>query len=248
MTVVLLHGFTGGPASFAPLALADAVAPPLLGHGAPPPWPEDFAGEVARIAAALPRGCHLVGYSMGARVALGVLATHPGLVARATLIGVRPGLPSERERAARRARDARWIDLLERDGIDAFVAAWEAQPMWASQRGLPAAARAAQRALRRSHDPHGLAAALRALGLGAMPDYTPFLPAIDVPVHLVAGELDATFARIARAMARRMPNARVTIVPNCGHNPVLEAPAAVATVIQPRSSDDRDQLESRTGI
>ena len=49
---------------------------------------------------------HLVGYSMGARLALGILAEHPelwedGTIRGATLIGVNPGLEPE-DRAARK--------------------------------------------------------------------------------------------------------------------------------------------------
>ena len=59
---------------------------------------------------------------LGARIALELIRSRTDAFAEAWLIGVNPGLRSGAERDARRAQDARWIRLLERDGIEAFVA------------------------------------------------------------------------------------------------------------------------------
>ena len=245
MTIALLHGFTGSPASFDDLLLGPSIAIPLTGHGALD-GAADFRGEVDRIAAMLPGRCHLVGYSMGARIALGVLVEHPDLVERATLISVNPGLSSAVDRVARADADAVWIHLLERHGIAAFTAAWEALPLWKSQRSLPAVALARQRRIRLSHDPRDIADAVRALGLATMPDYGPRLADIDVPVHLIAGERDTKFRALADPMRAQLSQARVSLVPDCGHNPVLEAPGLTAALILERNHHDR--MESRPGL
>ena len=67
-----------------------------------------FEQEVDRIARGIVDaglcGSYLCGYSLGARVALGLLARHAHRFAGATLIGVHPGLSSPDERAAERER------------------------------------------------------------------------------------------------------------------------------------------------
>jgi 2-succinyl-6-hydroxy-2,4-cyclohexadiene-1-carboxylate synthase len=234
---VALHGFTGRPGLWREV-VPGALEPALSGHArdqpVPPGW--RFADEVARIwaeIAALGAPVHLLGYSMGARLALAVAARQP--VARLTLVGVNPGLPDEALRAERRARDEVWCAILEEQGSEAFARAWEDQPMWRSQAALPAAVRARQQAERIAHDPHQLAAALRALGLGAMPDLWPALASIRAPVDLVAGALDPTYVDLAERMAARLPRAEVTVVAGAGHNVVLERPDALLQLLSRRS-------------
>ncbi len=239
--LALLHGFTGSPTSFDEVRSRlgqgfTVVAPKLVGHGDPADaLVRDFAGEVDRIAALLQEGgpsWYVLGYSLGGRIALGLLARHPTLFAGATLIGAQPGLESDEARASRRADDERLATLLETDGIDAFIAQWEALPLFATQASLDPAVLERQRAERRAHDPRGLARSLRATGLGVMPSYWNSLGAITTPVRLAAGTLDPKFATIAREMARGMPRATVELVEGVGHNVVLERPAAVVEMLK----------------
>lgn len=233
------HGKSFGPPVFAPA---------LLGHdGTPGPAGVDsFEDEVDRLAAAIrtrarrrtPRGrgfalpVHLAGYSMGARVGLGLLVRHPELFASATLIGVNPGLGDPAEREARAERDEEWARLLEREGLGSFVAAWEALPLFSTQDHLPGRMLRRQHEIRLAHDPHGLARALRVIGLAAMPDLAPRLGGLEVPVHIVVGERDAKFRALAGPMAERLPRARITIVPGAGHNVLLEDPTSTAALIR----------------
>src|SRR6185369_6950562 len=84
----------------------------------------------------------VVGYSLGARVALGLVATRRA--ARAILVSVNPGL-AEAERPARRASDAAWARMARARGIDDFVDAWEAQPLFETQQRVPPGRRDARR-------------------------------------------------------------------------------------------------------
>ncbi len=245
---VFLHGFTGSPRNFQPLiaacALGDRIyAPALLGHDAeaPQPAPEEppasagFEGEVDRLAREIEqRGLapvHVVGYSLGARLALGLTVRHPTLIARATLVGVHPGLRTEDERQQRRASDAEWCRLLEREGLPAFIEAWEKQPLFATQEQLPALARDAQRRERLRHSAAGLRLSLLCTGLAEMPSYWPALRSIRVPVDLVTGELDDKFAALARAAHAELPASALHVVPGAGHHVLLERPGAIAALI-----------------
>jgi pimeloyl-ACP methyl ester carboxylesterase len=57
---------------------------------------------------------------------------------------------------------------------------------------------------------------------------------LGVPVVLIVGERDAKFRGIAGDMAERIPDAEVVVVPGVGHAVHLEAPEAVARVIERR--------------
>lgn len=247
-SVAFLHGFSGEPSSADAVVAAlrpapEVVAPALLGHGATDDRDvTTFEGEVDRIAsllAGIRPAPHLVGYSLGGRVAVGLLARHPGLVSGATLIGAQAGLRTDAERAERRHADEHLCQILERLGIDVFVAKWESIPLFASQRALPEPILARQRASRLRRDPRELARSLRVTGLGAMPCYWDVLDRIQVPVTLMTGALDEKFTEIAKDMAREMPRARTDVVPGVGHNVMLEAPDRVARAIERALAEGR---------
>jgi 2-succinyl-6-hydroxy-2,4-cyclohexadiene-1-carboxylate synthase len=230
----LLHGFTGSAESWndvlVRLPTRAARCPPLLGHGAAADGVETFDDEVARLAEELGGApVHLAGYSLGARLALGIAVRHPERVARLTLIGVHPGLTSEEERVERRRADARWIGMLETCGIAAFVDAWCAQPLFASERNLPDAVRRRRNDERLRHDPRELARSLRVTGLAEMPDFRPHLAGVRVPVVLLTGALDPKFTALAEELSHVLPRARHTIVSGAGHALLLERPDLVAT-------------------
>jgi len=238
--LVTLHGFTGSPANWD--NVTGSLAAPViqltpLGH-APEAAPAEAAvrtwnDELARLAALLPpEPVHLAGYSLGARLALGLALTFPARITRLTLVSGHTGLPAEADRAERRASDARWCALLETQGIEAFVNAWEAQPLFATQAALPEVARGEHRARRLAHAPGGLARSLRVTGLAEMPDYAPRLASLGVPVTLLAGELDAKFLELGRAASARLPNGRFVLAPSAGHDLLLERADLVALVLR----------------
>jgi len=244
MSLVFLHGFTGSPRSWQGFAArfrarAAVRAPALIGHGAGAGEPEQvvsFEDEVDRLAARLRseriRGAHLVGYSLGARVGLGLLLRHSELFQRATLIGVHAGLDGADERRERIAADERWCELIEQRGLEAFVDTWQSQPLFATQLGLPGEVLAEQRRERLGHDPRGLIRALRSVGLGRMPCYAARLGEIEVPVTLVVGEDDTKFREQSKAMLEVWPAARLAVVPGCGHNVPLERPDALEQLLE----------------
>lgn len=240
--LVLLHGFTGSAESWAPhLAALGArfttIAVDLPGHGrSPAPDPTTRLTAVADALVTVLDDLGVaraswLGYSLGGRAALHVAVAHPARVERLVLEGASPGIADASERAARAEGDGALAFALERDGLDAFVERWMAQPLFASQRRLSAAVRARERAVRLSNSARGLALALRALGAGTQAPLWHVLPTLRLPTILVVGAEDARYRAIAEAMASRLPDAVVAVVPEAGHAPHLESPAAFADAV-----------------
>ena len=236
--LLLLHGFTGSAATWAPFLAPlagrhDVVAVDLLGHGAsdrPPDPARHAAARVADDLAALLDAlgvarAAVLGYSMGGRLALHFALAHPDRVSALVLESASAGIADDDERRERADADARLADDLERDGTAAFVARWERLPLWASQASLPAATRERLRAQRLANDAAALAASLRGAGAGITPPAHGRLASLRTPTLLVAGALDAKYARLARELSAAIPDARAVVVPEAGHAVHLERPA-----------------------
>jgi 2-succinyl-6-hydroxy-2,4-cyclohexadiene-1-carboxylate synthase len=238
--LLLLHGFTGSTRSMAECARGLAgrhrvLSLDLIGHGrsdAPkevaPYTMERCVEQVYRVLAklaALP--ADVVGYSMGGRAALSLLARHPGAVRSLVLVGASAGLEGAEERAARVEKDEALADRIESQGLERFVDDWMALPLFASQSerlGVDALSRAREQRL--ASDPRGLANSLRGMGTGAQPALHDRLGGMDTRVLFAVGDNDAKFQGIARDLAARMPRAEVAVVPEAGHAAHLENPAA----------------------
>jgi 2-succinyl-6-hydroxy-2,4-cyclohexadiene-1-carboxylate synthase len=226
----LLHGFTGGGTDwrFWPGDGPSAVAPDLPGHGGSPNPGGDFEAETTRLLAALPNEVdHLVGYSLGGRIALSLIAAAPERFCAATIVSAHPGLFTGGQREARRRLDRRWIECLEQEGVTAFVDAWQEQPLFRSQTRLPASLLAEQRRRRLAQRPDGLAASLRCFGLAEMPDTWPAIARWPGRLTWLAGALDDKYVAIAEKIGRERPATDVRLIPGAGHNLLLEAPHEV---------------------
>jgi 2-succinyl-6-hydroxy-2,4-cyclohexadiene-1-carboxylate synthase len=166
---------------------------------------------------------HVVGYSLGARIALRLAISHPDAVDRLVLEAPSAGIADPAARAARAAADAELARHAVGGGVEDFAARWEAQPVLAGEAALPAAARARQAAIRRGHDPLGLAASLVYAGQGAMEPLHDRLGEVRAPTLLIVGADDAARPR-AEEVAAGIPGARLAIVAGAGHAPHLERP------------------------
>lgn len=235
--LILLHGFTGRRESWWPVrhqlaAHACVTLFDLPGHGEtaiisdPARYTfergiDDLAQAARNLGIDRAAWC---GYSLGARVALGLTLRHPGLVSKLILESGSPGIAEPKARLERQRLDEELAARIERNGVSSFVEEWESLPLWQSQSRLTPDVRQRQRDIRQRNDASGLANSLRGMGQGAQPSLWPQLHQIRVPVLLLVGALDTKYVDIAAAMAGRLPAATVEIVAGAGHTVHLESP------------------------
>ena len=195
------------------------------GHGSNRDGARSLPQCADNIAATMKPGI-LVGYSMGARMALHVALQHPKMVTHLVLLSGTPGLKTESERDARRKSDDELADRIEQLGVPAFIDEWLALPIFS---GLTK--ETDQRSERLHNTPKGLADSLRFAGTGTQESLWPHLQNLTMPTDLIVGEIDAKFTAIANDMKPLLQSGEVTIVPNVGHTVHLEDPITVSKLL-----------------
>ena len=240
--VTLLHGFTQSGRSWREvISMMPAgrrwVVPDLRGHGATlvrpgaPYTMEACTEDLVRLWDSLGIArSHLVGYSMGGRLALNVAATWPERILSLLTIGAHAGLDEE-AREGRRRGDEALAQRIETDGLEAFVNYWSSLPMFESLEHRGPSFVAQVRAARMENHVAGLAESLRGMGAGAMRPVWNELGRVKVPCTFVAGQLDHGYAASARRLAESVPDGRVVIVQRAGHTVHQERPEAFSRLL-----------------
>lgn len=184
---------------------------------------ERFADDAAEVIAALGAPAHVVGLSMGGRIALDLLRRHPAMVRSLTLADTSAG---SRETAAPEKVAAflalRLKPLVEEGRTPADIA--ETIVAGIAGPNIEAAARDALVDSHRRLRTDGYVAAMRAVT--SFQDFPPF-ETIAVPVLVLTGSEDRVAPPShARAMASAIPGARFVEIAGAGHISNIEAPDA----------------------
>jgi 2-succinyl-6-hydroxy-2,4-cyclohexadiene-1-carboxylate synthase len=228
--VTFLHGFTQTGSSWSPVlqlmkAEFSSQCLDAPGHGANIDGSRTLPQCADDIAAAMEPGI-LIGYSMGARMALHVALQHPTMVSQLVLISGTPGLVTEEERTARRKSDNELADRIEEIGTASFIDEWLALPIFS---GLTMDTNQKDDRLRNTAK--GLADSLRCAGTGTQESLWPHLRQLSIPTHLIVGGTDAKFTAIAHDMKPLLQSGKTTVVPSVGHTVHLEDPTTVSQLL-----------------
>jgi 2-succinyl-6-hydroxy-2,4-cyclohexadiene-1-carboxylate synthase len=258
--LLLLHGFTGSSANWSSLIPAfpkryRIIAVDLLGHGCTDAPADESRYRIEQAAADLEAlmirlnatPAHVLGYSMGGRLALYLALTRPYLARSLILESASPGMESEEQRIQRRSSDEQLAGWIEANGIGAFVEYWEQLLLFASQGELPADVRLSLREQRLENRPCGLANSLRGMGTGAQPSLWPCLGKLLMPALLLAGALDGKFTAINERMASLIPRATLSVIDSAGHTTHLEQPAAFVGAIRKFLNEINEGQSSSNG-
>ncbi len=164
----------------------------------------------------------LVGYSMGARLALHALLAD-GPWDAAVLVAPHPGLESEEEKAARRAADAEWAHRALSGDWKEFLKRWEGQAVIRGTSNIEwkMADRAGLVKRRRE-----VARSFVDWSLGTQEPLWERLPEIACPVLWCAGERDAKFRALAERAAELLPGGELWVAQGAGHRVPWDSPEA----------------------
>lgn len=228
--LILLHGFTGNVDTWkflAPLMCNhyQLIMIDIIGHGKTEVSTdldryriEEMATDIKCIFEKLAiTKAHVLGYSMGGRLALTFANIYPQCVSSLILESASPGLETEEDRAERRKNDQQLAERILSDGIEAFVERWENIALFESQKRLPWEQRMNIHNQRLTNSTRGLANSLLGMGTGSQPSWWDQLEKLKMPVLLITGKLDLKYCKIAERMKKRLPNCDWIIINDVGH-------------------------------
>jgi 2-succinyl-6-hydroxy-2,4-cyclohexadiene-1-carboxylate synthase len=244
-TLLLLHGFMGSADDWTgeitePLVAAglQVLAVDLPGHGRTIVDDEDdyyieyCAPALVRLLDDLRlKRVHLLGYSMGGRLALYMAVRFPERFQRIVLESASPGLKTKAERKARIAEDAALAMRMLSQPMVEFLIEWYTQPLFSSMSTQPA--RLERLIARRiDNDALGLSMSLKGMGAGAQPSLWNELANVESSLLLIAGEKDSKFCGVGREMVKRSPKATLAVVADSGHNVHFERPREFTELVR----------------
>jgi pimeloyl-ACP methyl ester carboxylesterase len=163
----------------------------------------------------------LGGLSMGGYVTFALLRRHPELVRAVVLADTRAGADTPEVRQRRTNQQAQ----VASEGVEAIVeGALDTLPSAHTRQDRPDVM-GELRGIMETVAPAWVTAALEAMK--GRPDSTPLLDSLDKPALVIVGEDDeVTPPEVAADMERRLPNARLAVIPKAGHLSNLEEPDA----------------------
>ncbi|XP_022149055.1 protein PHYLLO, chloroplastic isoform X2 [Momordica charantia] len=181
-----------------------------------------------------PGKVNLVGYSMGARIAMYMALRFGDKIGRTVIISGSPGLEDEVARRIRRAKDDSRARILKDYGLQSFLEECLREHPHYTQ----------ILASRLKHDDvQSLAKVLSDLSIGRQPQLWDELEGCKTPLSIIVGENDTKFKKIAQKILSKMDVSRkirdgavvelheIVEIPDSGHAAHLENPLAVINAL-----------------
>ncbi|XP_038988053.1 protein PHYLLO, chloroplastic isoform X7 [Phoenix dactylifera] len=262
--VIYLHGFLGASQDWVPIMkaispAARCISIDLPGHGeSQVQWHMDKSSKqklnisVESVADIIMKlicditsgGVILIGYSMGARIALYMTLKYNEKINGAVIISGSPGLRDEAARRIRSAQDEARAHFLLAHGLQDFLHIWYAGSLWKSLRDHPHFNEIVRNRAKHS-DIQALAKVLSDLSIGKQMSLWEDLKHCQKPLLFIAGDKDIKFRDISKQMCSEIRTcsegkdhipreqlSKVVIVPDCGHAVHLENPLPVINAVR----------------
>ncbi|MCR2821762.1 2-succinyl-6-hydroxy-2,4-cyclohexadiene-1-carboxylate synthase [Lederbergia panacisoli] len=243
--LILLHGFTGDSSTWDSIKsyLIESfkiISIDIIGHGntASPIESSKYTMEQVTAHICLLMNhlsldkAHILGYSMGGRLALSFSIAFPERVKSLILESASPGLKTDEERSLRIQADDQLCQMIMQQGLKAFVHYWESISLFQTQKSIEESVKLQIRQQRLKNNPIGLVNSLKGMGTGVQPSWWDDLNKIEIPALLLCGEKDPKFCSISKEMKLLMAKSELIEVDGVGHAIHVEDPRKFGTMVR----------------
>jgi 2-succinyl-6-hydroxy-2,4-cyclohexadiene-1-carboxylate synthase len=158
----------------------------------------------------------LLGYSLGARLAMHALIQNPAAYQAAILISGHFGIQDETAKKERNINDKVWAHRFLIEDWEPLLHSWNKQPVF--QGSLP------QQRSEKLFCRKKLASALTGWSLSRQHDLKDALENLDIPILWIAGEADSAHATRVKTLKFKHRLSKTWIAPNAGHRVPWDIP------------------------
>lgn len=239
--LLMLHGFMGSGNVFNHLLdelsfFCNPVTVDLAGHGQTesPDDPKFYTAQrqINQLHSIIQRlqfdDLYLYGYSMGGRLAFQLIASHPNLFSGVMIESSHCGIDSESERSNRQKTDEKRAEQIE-ENFEKFVDDWTHLPLF---QHTPDEMKSVYKKVMQAQNPNTLIASLRGFGAGVMPSVCSKMTESDLPLTLIAGELDDKYVKKMTAIHEITVGSNLKIVENAGHRVHADQPEELIKILK----------------
>ncbi|WP_445664838.1 2-succinyl-6-hydroxy-2,4-cyclohexadiene-1-carboxylate synthase [Fodinibius sp. AD559] len=237
--LLMLHGFMGDHRVFDHLIndlckSCNPITVDLLGHGTSSK-PTDLSrynegNQIEDIVGIIQTKnlspLFLYGYSMGGRLALKTALNNPSLFNGLILESTNCGISDPQKRKERQKVDATRARQIKED-FEQFLADWSTLDLFKSSIPVDKSLARKYQQIQLKQSPDALETSLYGFGTGSMSPVCKKLPALDLPVLLLAGSADEKYQRINQYLAEQLPNATFSSI-EAGHRVHLDNPTLLS--------------------
>ena len=174
--------------------------------------------------------CHLLGYSMGGRLAIYLAINYPNFFNKIIFESAQPGISDSIERLNRKNHDYKHSQKLEIMNLSEFLKVWYNQPIFETLKQHKRFANLLNSRL--NNDPKKLSKSLIEMGAGTQPSLWNELYRIKNPCLLIAGEFDIKYQKLFSKIHKEIFSSKFIILKNCGHNTHFENPDEFIKVVK----------------
>lgn len=239
--LIMLHGFSESQGTWDSINLPNyrMYGIDFIGHGLSdrPDNPKVYEipimlDHLHRVIRALAGESYvLMGYSMGARIALLYALQYGQELEALVLESGSPGIQDNRERLERKEKDFCLGQAIEKHGLVWFEETWKNLPVFETQASLPQKVQREIQKRRLQNTAYALAHTFAGSGQGTMPYVGNQLDRIQCPSLYIAGALDTKYSTIAKRVFGQANSFTSYIIDGAGHNVHLEKPKEFQEVV-----------------
>jgi len=164
---------------------------------------------------------HLLGYSMGGRLAISFTQKYPELVKSLILESSTLGLVSHDEKEIQIEKDNELLNIINNSMTD-FITHWSQNPLFLNQEKRNSEDFNKLNNNRLKHNKEQLSKSLSSFTKANMPAFIEAFATFDCPVFLINGKDDTKYIKINRDMMKIHKKAKQFIINNSSHNVHLE--------------------------
>ncbi|GKU84791.1 2-succinyl-6-hydroxy-2,4-cyclohexadiene-1-carboxylate synthase [Niallia sp. NCCP-28] len=242
---VLLHGFTGDCSTWYPFIpvwkkTCRLILIDIIGHGKTDSSMDICKYNILTVASHIKEilmelnvnAAHVLGYSMGGRLALTFAIKYPDFVRKLVLESASPGLAAEAERKERRIQDEKLGKSIVEEGVEKFIDKWENIPLFESQQHLPSFIKDNIKKQRLQNNALGLQLSLLGMGTGQQPSWWDDLHKLTRETLLITGESDTKFCGIAKQIKEYNHQIQWRKIKEAGHAIHVEKSEIFGTIVK----------------